>query len=117
MTTRPVLTPNDTEFAGEYVLRVLPDDAHRAAATRAADDPAFASEIRKWENHLVALTDEIMPVSPSAAAKAAMMDLLFGVDAKPTLFERVGTWKTISALLIVTTMTMAVLVFMAALGR
>jgi anti-sigma-K factor RskA len=98
--TKPTdMTPDDTEFAGEYVLRVLPDAAHKAAAARAASDPAFAAQVRDWEDRLVPLTDEIMPVVPSAIAKEDLMERLFGVDPSPGLLGRLGFWKGLTVVL------------------
>lgn len=99
MSTSSDMSPDDTEFAGEYVLRVLSKDAHRAAAVRASTDPAFAAEIRAWENHLASLTDEILPIAPSAVAKSALMGRLFGMDKKPGVFEQLGLWKGLTGML------------------
>jgi anti-sigma-K factor RskA len=93
------MTPDDTEFAAEYVLRVLPEDAHRAAAARAASDPVFAAQVREWEDRLVSLTDDIMPVTPTTISKDLLMDRLFGVDPKPGLLGRIGFWKGVTGLL------------------
>lgn len=105
------MTPEDTEFAGEYVLRVLPDDAHRAAAARAASDPAFAAEVRFWEEHLSSLTDDIMPVMPHAATKTEMMDLLFGADEKVGFFGKVDVWKALAGILAATAVVLALIAF------
>jgi anti-sigma-K factor RskA len=105
------MTPDDTEFAGEYVLRVLPDAAHRAAATRAAADPAFAAEIREWEDRLVSLTDEIMPVVPSIETKKVLMDRLFGVDEKPSFLGNLGLWMGLSSVLVAAVASLVVYTF------
>ena len=105
------MTPEDTEFAGEYVLRVLPDDAHRAAAARAAADPAFADEVRFWEERLSSLTDDIMPVVPHAASKTELMNLLFGADEKVGFFGKVGLWKGLTGILAATAAALAVMAF------
>ena len=110
------IPPDDTEFAGEYVLRVLPDAAHRAAAARAAADPAFAAEVRLWEDNLVSLTDDIMPVVPSAASKAELMNLLFGADAKAGFFGRLGVWKGLSGALAAAVAALAIVAFVPDLG-
>lgn len=105
------MTPEDTEFAGEYVLRVLPDDAHRAAAARAAADPAFADEVRFWEERLSSLTDDIMPVVPHAASKTELMNLLFGADEKVGFFGKVGLWKGLTGIFAATAAALAVMAF------
>ena len=111
MSTSSDMSPDDTEFAGEYVLRVLSEDAHRAAAVRASTDPAFAAEIRAWEDHLASLTDEIVPIAPSAAAKSALMGRLFGMDKKRGVFERLGLWKGLTGGLAAAVAVLAVLAF------
>lgn len=105
------MSPEDTEFAGEYVLRVLPEDAHRAAAARAAADPAFAQEVRFWEERLSSLTEDIMPVVPQAATKAALMARLFGADEKVGFFGKVGLWKGLTGILAATAAALAVMAF------
>ena len=105
------MTPEDTEFAGEYVLRVLPDEAHRAAAARAAADPAFATEVRFWEERLASLTDEIMPVVPQTATKTELMGLLFGADEKVGFFGRLGLWKGLTGVLAAAAAALAVVAF------
>ena len=111
MNRSPNMTPEDTEFAGEYVLRVLPDDAHRAAAARAASDPAFAAEVRFWEERLSSLTDEIMPVVPNTATKTELMDLLFGADETVGFFGKVSFWKWLTGFLVAATAALALMVF------
>ena len=105
------MTPEDTEFAGEYVLRVLPDDAHRAAAARAAADPAFAAEVRFWEERLASLTDEIMPVVPHAATKTVLMERLFGADEQVGFLGKLGLWKGLTGVLAATAAALAVAAF------
>ena len=105
------VTPKDTEFAGEYVLRVLPEDAHRAAAVRAASDPAFAAEVRFWEERLSSLTDDIMPVVPHVGTKTVLMDTLFGADAPVGFFDKVSVWKKLTGVLAAAAAALAVLAF------
>lgn len=105
------MTPDDTEFAAEYVLRVLPEDAHRAAAARAAADPAFAAEIRIWEDRLASLTDEIMPVTPSSITKTDLMEQLFGVDPRPSFMERVSFWKGLTVALSAAAIASTLIIF------
>jgi len=111
MSSASGMSPEDTEFAGEYVLRVLPDEAHRAAAARAAADPAFAAEVRFWEERLASLTDDIMPVVPHASSKTAVMDLLFGADEKVGFFGKVGVWKGLTAFMTAAAAALAVITF------
>jgi len=105
------MTPDDTEFAAEYVLRVLPPDAHRAAAARAVTDRAFAAEVRIWEDRLASLTDEVMPVTPSGIAKSDLMEQLFGVDPKPRLLDRVGIWKGLTVVLSAAAIASTLIIF------
>lgn len=111
MTGSRDMTPEDTEFAGEYVLRVLSDEAHRAAAARAASDPAFAAEVRYWEDRLASLTDEIVPVVPNAASKTELMELLFGADPKVGIFGKLGVWKGLTGMLAAAAAALAVMAF------
>jgi len=115
MSKLPEMSPDDTEMAAEFALRVLPADAHRAAAVRAATDPDFAAEVRAWENRLIPLMDDILPVTPHPDTNEALMQRLFGVDEdKQGLFGDIGLWKGITALALAAAAAMAVIAFVPA---
>ena len=66
MTDTPIdAADHDRALAGELALRVLPAEEERAARSREQSDPAFATEVEAWNEHLAAFAAEIAPVTPS----------------------------------------------------
>ena len=90
--------PDDTEIAAEFVLRVLKPDAHRAAAIRAAGDPAFAAEVRAWEDRFAPMMAEVDPVTPDPATRAALLKRLFGTEEPRAETTRAGVWQFLTAI-------------------
>jgi len=115
MTKISDMSPDDTEMAGEFALRVLPAAAHRAAAVRAATDPDFAAEVRAWEDRLVPLTDDLLPITPHPETKDALMQRLFGTDGDAQgLWGDTGLWKGLTAFAFAAAAAMAVIAFVPA---
>ena len=105
-------TPDDTEIAAEYVLRVLSPEAHRAAAARAANDPVFAAEVRSWEDRLAPLMDQVEPVTPDPATKAALMRRLFGPEPAATSAIGARVWQWLAGLGFAAAAALAVIAFL-----
>ena len=112
MSLPPEQSPDDTEIAAEYVLRVLPADAHRAAAVRAASEPAFAAEVRAWESRFVPMMDEIPAVVPEPALKKELMARLFGREENDIQSTRAVIWQALAALGFAAAAALAVIAFM-----
>lgn len=53
-------------LAMEYVLGLLPDGEHQAAAARAQADGAFAAAVEKWARNCAPLLLEVRPQAPPA---------------------------------------------------
>ncbi|KPP91245.1 anti-sigma factor domain-containing protein [Erythrobacter sp. HL-111] len=53
-------------LAAEYALGLLEGEALLTARGRMASDPAFAAEVRQWEQRLAPLLDEVPPAMPSS---------------------------------------------------
>jgi anti-sigma-K factor RskA len=92
------LTEDDATLAAEYVLRLLDPDAMAEAEARIGRDPAFAAEVRRWQENLAPLALGIDEVRPSPAAKDALMARVFEDDQRtgaprtaPGLFQR---WRS-----------------------
>lgn len=68
---------DDATLAAEYVLGLLDPDATAEAEARLRRDPAFATEVRRWQEGLAPLALELDEVRPAPAAKAALMARLF----------------------------------------
>lgn len=103
--------PDDTEIAAEYVLRVLSPKAHRAAAVRAATEPAFAAEVRAWEDRLAPMMDAVEPVAPKAATRTALMERLFGHAPIADSGGRTSIWQILAALGFAAAAALAVIAF------
>ncbi|MEL6640012.1 MAG: anti-sigma factor [Pseudomonadota bacterium] len=109
--------PDDTEIAAEYVLRVLSPDAHRAAAVRAASDPTFAAEVRRWEDRFAPMMEEVDPVTPDPAIRGALMDRLFGSPSHETSGTRTGVWQVLAAIGFAAAAAFAVIAFSPQFGQ
>jgi anti-sigma-K factor RskA len=97
MTDTPIPEEEDM-LAVEYVLGVLEGDALAKASGRLARDRDFAERVADWETRLATLADDLAPVEPRAATKAALMTDLFPSSGKPTLWKRLWIWQAVSAL-------------------
>lgn len=111
MTTTLDQTPDDTEIAAEYVLRVLKPDAHRAAAVRAATDPAFAAEVRAWEDRFAPMMDEVDPVEPNPATRKELMQRLFGAEIESSSVTKTSVWQLLAGLGFAVAAGLAVIAF------
>lgn len=112
MSLPPEQSPDDTEIAAEYVLRVLPADAHRTAAIRAASEPAFAAEVRAWESRFAPMMDEVAAVRPDPALKTDLMERLFGHVENDVQGTRAVIWQALAALGFAAAAALAVIAFM-----
>lgn len=54
--------PGESVLAGEFVLGVLEPQAHAAARARVEQDPAFAADVQRWEQHLAPLVEQVAPI-------------------------------------------------------
>lgn len=112
MSLPPEHSPDDTEIAAEYVLRVLPADAHRAAAVRAASEPGFAAEVRSWESRFAPMMDEVPAVVPEPSLKKALMERLFGREENDIQTTRAVIWQALAALGFAAAAALGVIAFM-----
>lgn len=81
--------------AAEYVLRLLSDDAHQALSDRVARDPAFAEEVRFWEDHFAGLAAELPPVLPRATLADRVADSI--APRAANLNREVNWWRGFAA--------------------
>ncbi|MCR8827520.1 anti-sigma factor [Pseudosulfitobacter koreensis] len=82
MADRDTLGEEDRALAAEYALSLLSQDEAESAARRMRTDADFAAEVVAWQRDLSALTDDLAPVQPSAAARRALMDRVFGAEQR-----------------------------------
>jgi anti-sigma-K factor RskA len=81
-------------LAAEYVLGVLDDEAHRAAAGLAAADPAFAALVARWEADLAPIADDIAPhTAPAAVWPAIERHLRWREPARTGLWHSLAFWR------------------------
>lgn len=80
----------DDALAGELALRVLSPEEERAARAREASDPAFASEVEVWNEHLSGFIAEIPSVQPSLHVWPRVEAGIAPVAAND---NRAGFWK------------------------
>jgi anti-sigma-K factor RskA len=87
-------------LAGELVIGTLPMAERAAAAARAAADPAFAAEVRAWEQRLSGLLTSAVPIPPSDLAWKRINRRLDGGPSSPGRVPKVwrGLMLTTSAM-------------------
>ena len=74
-------------LAGEYVLGTLPRDEADQLAREAQADPAIAGAIALWEQRLLPLALQVMPVMPPAALWPRIEATAFGTPLRPAAPE------------------------------
>ncbi len=62
----------DDVIAAEYVLRLLPEDAHQRAEARIAVDGRFRARVAGWAEHFASLADTVAPVAPPAPVRRSL---------------------------------------------
>lgn len=97
-------SPEGDVLAGEYVLGVLDAGQRRIVEQRIASEPVFAAEVVSWENHLMALAAEIVPVSVPDYVWARISSALgFGSPPRRAIepergsfWNNIGVWRWLS---------------------
>lgn len=72
---------DDAALAGEYVLRLLDDEAHAAFEARLTREPALRALVQEWEEAFATLADDIPEETPPARIRAAVTDTLIPPEA------------------------------------
>ena len=88
--------PPEDMLAAEYALGLLEGEGLLAARSREASEPAFASEVRFWQERLAPLLDEIDPQTPRAELWdriAAELDQTDDSAEILALSSRLRRWK------------------------
>ncbi|MBB3992832.1 anti-sigma-K factor RskA [Sulfitobacter undariae] len=93
--TDDVAPQGDDLLAAELALGLLEGDELSQANARALRDPAFAVLLVAWQERLVAMTDEIAPVTPPKHVKKRLLSTLF-VTAPVPVLQRLWIWKGLS---------------------
>lgn len=84
-------------LTGEYVLGVLHGAARARFERLLRGDPALRRLVQEWQQDLAPLAEETRPVAPPARVLAAIKRRIDPVAA-PTWWERLGFWRSVSAL-------------------
>jgi anti-sigma-K factor RskA len=100
MTDRaPPLDAEDSVKAAEYALGVLQGQARQDFARRLPKVPSLAAAVRQWDEHFVALADDIAPVEPPHHVQAALERRLFETQAwseKTSLWNSLWFWRGVA---------------------
>ena len=97
----------------EYALGLLAGDDLRAAAARAASDPAFAQEVARWRGRLAPLAEDIEGVIPPASLWSRIDGALGGAaanDNSVSLRRRVNVWRGLTGAMTALAASLAVVV-------
>jgi anti-sigma-K factor RskA len=86
--------PDDELLAAEYALGVLDGADRRAAAARAAREPAFAALVAAWEERLTPWAGELDEVAPPSHLWANIAAALPAPTARhPGLWRDLAFWR------------------------
>ena len=73
---------DDVALAGEYVLGLLPAEELRGFELRLRDETTLRSMVVTWDEHFVALADNIPETTPPPAIQARIERRLFGAPRR-----------------------------------
>ena len=91
---RDPMPPQDRDaFAAEYALGLLEGDALEQARELLRRDAEFVRDVTAWEMQLTHLTDDIAPVPPSPALKAAVLAQVAPAKGRLPLLQRLWVWQ------------------------
>lgn len=92
---------DDDLLAAELALSLIEGEEAQRAVARLGADPAFAQQVRDWQERLASLADELIPVMPPARARQRVREALGHVQAplSQPLDSGVGWWRRPRALL------------------
>ncbi len=94
MTERPFEpTEDENLLAAEFALGVMQGSARDDFAKRVSASPALAAQVRYWNEHFAAFSDDIAPVTPSAQVQTRLEGRLFGAPPKPSVWNSLGLWR------------------------
>lgn len=107
---------------GEYVLGTLSEEDRAAFSEALAQDPALQTEVYGWQDQLLSLSAQAIPVAPRAqlwqridttlSAMAAALPRPAPVDStapRSPWWQRLGLWQGVSGLALAVCLVMAVL--------
>jgi anti-sigma-K factor RskA len=101
-------------LAAEYASGLLRGPARRRFEALLPAHPALRRAVRDWQDRLMPLTAEVAPVPPSAAVWTRIEATLHGAAAAPAAragwWRQLAFWRTFSAIGLVATLSLAVLV-------
>lgn len=105
----------DELLAGEYVLGVLSGDARRKVEERLARDGAFAAIVRRWQDNLLDVEEEITPLPPPIARQIRREMKAMARPARPAAsgsrpagwwWNSLPVWRGLTAISVMTLLMM-----------
>ncbi len=88
---------DDRALAGEFVLRLMDDEMHRAFAARVAAEPELARMVRDWEEDLAGLAEAVPEVAPPPRIRQQLRTRLFGADSPRRSWFGLRLWGAVAA--------------------
>ena len=99
-------------LAAEYVLGTLRGRARQRFERLARSDPALGEAVRKWEERLVPLAEEVPPLAPPARVWTAILARIRGAGPAPrgmaSMWESVRLWRALALAGLATVFALAV---------
>ena len=92
----PKMNTEDNVKAAEYALGVIQGKARQDFARRLVGDAALAASVRQWDEHFVALADDIVAVAPPLHVQTALEARLFSTTStsqQSSLWNSLWFWR------------------------
>jgi anti-sigma-K factor RskA len=84
-------------LAAEYVLGTLRGPARRRFERLARSDPTLGEAVRRWEERLLPLAEELPPLAPPMRVWTAILARIRGsgraARAKTSIWQSIGLWR------------------------
>lgn len=90
MSGEGIISEEDRAQAAEYVLSLLDPPIEAAFEARLSEEPALRAQVVDWTEDFVTLTDGIPEVAPPGAIWPRIQAQLFGVEERPSFWQRIG---------------------------
>ncbi len=113
MSEAPDHSHDDDVLAAEYAMHLLSPQDRRTFEARLKDDPGLRALVAAWQERLAPLADEVPPIAPPPAVKAALMDRLFKEEPAPApgWWGRLALWRALALASMAAAVVLAALLF------
>jgi anti-sigma-K factor RskA len=105
------LSQDDAMLAAEYVLRLLDGKDLEDAQERSRVDAGFAKLVFEWRETLSSLDHYFEEEPPSPTAKTDLMQRLFGIAERQSIWDKLPLWRIVTAAIAVIALGLGYLMY------